>query len=187
MKIESFQQYASHFSSQKLELLEKNEQSKKHRAKISLLVANGRGVMARLALVFSRRGVSILSIHTSTTFDQKYSNVLIRTADLERDKLKQVVKSLRNLIEVIDVQLWDETESKGMSGGETEEEICFLKIEVSSNDKPTVCGIIASSKARIIDFDDLSIKIKVNKAHPEFQTLSKVLSLYGQVSEICPK
>ncbi|MDB9787129.1 ACT domain-containing protein, partial [Bacteriovoracaceae bacterium] len=178
MKPDNFQRYKQYFSTKKLDLLEQTEKAKQNNATISLLVANGRGVMARLALVFSRRGVSILSIHTSTTLDQRFSNVLIRTADVERETLKHVVKSMINLIDVIDATLWDDTPSK-------KEDICFLKIFVNNNDKPTICGILAAStQAQIVDFSDNYISIKVNKEHPEYQTLFQILSLYGEVIEL---
>ncbi|MGC9155439.1 MAG: acetolactate synthase small subunit [Ferrimicrobium sp.] len=69
---------------------------------LSVLVENRAGVLARVALLFSRRGFNIYSLAVAPTDDERFSRLTI-VVDVETVPLEQITKQLHKLINVIKI------------------------------------------------------------------------------------
>ncbi|MHB1732609.1 acetolactate synthase small subunit [Ferrimicrobium acidiphilum] len=69
---------------------------------LSVLVENRAGVLARVALLFSRRGYNIYSLAVAPTDDERFSRLTI-VVDVETVPLEQITKQLHKLINVIKI------------------------------------------------------------------------------------
>ena len=85
-------------------------------------VENKPGVLARVAGLFSRRGFNIHSLAVAPTDDERFSRITF-TVDVEGTPLDQVVKQLDKLVNVVDIQQLDPSES-------IERELILIAVEV---------------------------------------------------------
>ncbi len=69
---------------------------------LSVLVENRAGVLARVSLLFSRRGYNIYSLAVAPTDDERFSRLTI-VVDVEAVPLEQITKQLHKLINVIKI------------------------------------------------------------------------------------
>ncbi|MHB8190307.1 MAG: acetolactate synthase small subunit [Ferrimicrobium sp.] len=69
---------------------------------LSVLVENRSGVLARIALMFARRGFNIYSLAVAPTDDERFSRITI-VVDVETAPLEQITKQLHKLINVIKI------------------------------------------------------------------------------------
>jgi len=69
---------------------------------LSVLVENRSGVLARIALLFSRRGFNIYSLAVAPTDDVRFSRITL-VVDVETAPLEQITKQLHKLVNVIKI------------------------------------------------------------------------------------
>jgi acetolactate synthase-1/3 small subunit len=69
---------------------------------LSVLVENRPGVLARVALLFSRRGYNIFSLAAAPTDDERFSRLTL-VVDVESAPLEQITKQLHKLVNVIKI------------------------------------------------------------------------------------
>ena len=74
---------------------------------IRLTVVDTPGVLLRIVLIFTRRGLNIDTIETST-LENKYSQITIQAA-VEKNVFEHILKKLTGLIDVIDCECIEST------------------------------------------------------------------------------
>lgn len=119
---------------------------------ISVLVENNFGVLARVAGMFSGRGVNIDTLNVGPTRDPHFSRI---TATVKGDtkQLDQCIKQLNKLIEVIDVE--DLAEGQFVA-----RELIILRVLVGKN-RSEIIQICDIYKAKIVDVspDNLIVEL----------------------------
>ncbi|MDR2999898.1 MAG: acetolactate synthase small subunit [Fibromonadaceae bacterium] len=120
---------------------------------ISILVSNKPAALARIALVFSRRGYNIDSLVVSPTIDHSVSRMNI-VARGNPEILAQIIQQLEKLIDVI--QAKDHT-----SQNVVEKELALLKVRCKSEERTELLQICDHFKAITIDMTESSMIIQV--------------------------
>ncbi|ACU54468.1 acetolactate synthase, small subunit [Acidimicrobium ferrooxidans DSM 10331] len=77
---------------------------------LSVLVENKAGVLARVALLFSRRGFNIYSLAVAPTDDERFSRITM-VVDVETAPLEQITKQLHKLINVLKITELDPSDA----------------------------------------------------------------------------
>lgn len=152
---------------------EAKETSDFHR--ISLYVKNEPGVLARVAMVFSRRGYNIESLVVSAAAKSGYSRMTI-TSSGDRTILEQMIKQLAKLIDV--VHAIDHT---GDAAYETE--IALIKLQSSSEERHEILQIVEHFGAKVVDFTRDSLVIRVYGSSEKLDAIRDLLAKFN-ISEL---
>ncbi len=120
---------------------------------ISVLVENKFGVLTRIAGMFSGRGFNIDTLNVGPTLDPSTSRmtIVVRGDDTV---LEQVTKQLNKLIDVIDIQDFQEDEY-------VDRELLLMRVHVSSKTRADVMQICDIFRAKIIDVQHKNVSIEV--------------------------
>ena len=78
--------------------------------RLSVLVENKAGVLARVANLFARRGYNIFSLAVAPTDDERFSRITI-VVDVESAPLEQIIKQLDKLVNVVKISELDPAHS----------------------------------------------------------------------------
>lgn len=133
------------------------EDSKK-KYTIVLLSTNRPGVLVRIALVFSRINFNIESLNVSSLKDENYSKLTI-TAEGHQKDIKQIVKQLKSLVDVLDAYIHN-------SENAVERNLALIKIEIEE-ERTDLIQIVEHFKAKIIDMTNKSLIIQI--CHDEYR------------------
>jgi acetolactate synthase-1/3 small subunit len=120
---------------------------------ISVLVENKFGVLTRIAGMFSGRGFNIDTLNVGPTLDPLTSRmtIVVRGDDTV---LEQVTKQLNKLVDVIDIQDFQDDEY-------VDRELLLLRVHVSSKTRADVMQICDIFRAKIIDVQHKNVSIEV--------------------------
>jgi acetolactate synthase-1/3 small subunit len=143
--------------------------------RISLYVKNEPGVLARVAMVFSRRGYNIESLVVSAAAKSGYSRMTI-TSSGDRAILEQMIKQLAKLIDV--VHAIDHT---GDAAYETE--IALIKLQSSSEERHEILQIVEHFGAKVVDFTRDSLVIRVYGSSEKLDAIRDLLAKFN-ISEL---
>src|SRR3954465_11917003 len=110
---------------------------------ISILVENKFGVLTRVAGLFSGRGYNIDSLNVAPTQDPTTSRMTIVTRGDEAT-LEQIIKQLKKLVDVIEVQDFREGES-------VEREMVLGKVNVDAKTRAEVMQVTPIFRSKIFD------------------------------------
>jgi acetolactate synthase-1/3 small subunit len=125
---------------------------------LSVYVANKPGVLARIALVFARRGFNIDSLVVSSSMDGNFSRMTI-TAIGDRTGLQQIIEAVKKLIDVIHCA--DHTGENVVV-----KELGLIKIAAGPGTRTEVLEIADHFKAKTVDMTDKSM-ILMTTGDPE--------------------
>ena len=143
--------------------------------RISLFVKNEPGVLARVAMVFSRRGYNIESLVVSAAAREGYSRMTI-TSSGDPDTLEQMIKQLAKLIDV--VHAIDHT---GDAAYETE--IALIKLRCDSDERREILQIVEHFGAKVVDFARDSLVIRIYGSSEKLDAIRDLLAKF-QINEI---
>jgi acetolactate synthase-1/3 small subunit len=143
--------------------------------RISLYVKNEPGVLARVAMVFSRRGYNIESLVVSAAAKSGYSRMTI-TSSGDPAILEQMIKQLAKLIDV--VHAIDHT---GDAAFETE--IALIKLKCGSDERREILQIVEHFGAKVVDFAPESLVVRVYGSSEKLDALRDLLAKF-QIVEI---
>jgi acetolactate synthase-1/3 small subunit len=120
---------------------------------LSVLVENKFGVLTRIAGMFSGRGFNIDTLNVGPTLDPATSRmtIVVRGDD---SVLEQVTKQLRKLIDVIELQDFNENES-------VDRELVLLRVSVNPQSRAEVMQLCDIFRAKIIDVQRNNISIEI--------------------------
>ncbi len=143
--------------------------------RISLFVKNEPGVLARVAMVFSRRGYNIESLVVSTAAREGYSRMTI-TSSGDPETLEQMIKQLAKLVDV--VHAIDHT---GDAAYETE--IALIKLRCSSDERHEILQIVEHFGAKVVDFARDSLMIRIYGSSEKLDAIRDLLGKF-EIAEI---
>jgi len=120
---------------------------------ISVLVENRSGVLTRIAGMFSGRGFNIDTLNVGPTLDQTASRmtIVVRGDDTV---LEQVTKQLKKLIDVIEVQDFQDGQS-------VDRELVLMRVNADASTRSEVMQICDIFRAKIVDVQASNVAIEV--------------------------
>ena len=135
-------------------------------------VENKPGVLARVAGLFSRRGFNIHSLAVAPTDDERFSRITF-TVDVEGTPLDQVVQQLDKLVNVVDIQQLDPSES-------IERELILIAVEVGDRRKELM-EIVDDHRAQVLSEGDDTIMLSWSARPARLDELEERLRPFGIV------
>ncbi len=140
---------------------------------ISCLVRDRPGVLARLSLVFARRGYNIESLVVSPGARGGFSRMTIVCTGAP-EILEQIIKQLLKLIDV--VQAIDHTGQAVIAT-----EIALVKISCGSSDRSEILQIAEHYHAKVVDFGTESLILRVYGDSDKLDTFVELLRPFNIV------
>jgi acetolactate synthase-1/3 small subunit len=146
------------------------------RHRISVLVENKFGVLARIATLFAARGFNIDSLAVGETEDPAISRMTIVVKG-DDDILEQVTKQLNKLVDVIKVNDFNDV-------GYVERGLALLKINVTKSNRAEIMQMVDVFRAKIIDVSQDSIIAEITGDEEKIDAFVKMIMPYG-IKEMC--
>lgn len=138
---------------------------------ISILVENKFGVLARVAGMFSGRGFNIDSLNVGPTLDDTSSRMTIVVRGDDK-VLEQVTKQLDKLVDVIDVQDFQDEEY-------VDRELMLLRVTADSKSRAEVMQICDIFRAKIIDVQSDTLAIEVTGTEGKITKFLALMQRFG--------
>ena len=123
---------------------------------LAVLVENRFGVLARIAGLFSRRGLNIFSLAVAPTDDATLSRIII-VVDVHNTDVAQITKQLDKLVNVLEI-----TELQPATSIERE----LMLARVIGADPEAVEQLLTQYGGSIVDSNDKEIIVSLH-AHPD--------------------
>ena len=139
---------------------------------ITALVENKFGVLARIAGLFSGRGFNIETLNVGPTHDPVVSRMTIVVKGDDRT-LDQVIKQLRKLVDVIEVQDFREGEF-------VDRELVLLKVKVASaNTRAEIIQCCSIFRGKIVDLQRKSLTIEITGDDAKISKFIELMESFG--------
>jgi acetolactate synthase I/III small subunit len=138
---------------------------------LSVLVENKPGVLARVAMLFSRRGFNIDSLAVGPTEHPEISRMTIVVA-VEDLPLEQVTKQLNKLVNVIKIVELDPAQS-------VQRELLLVKVRADQAVRSGVLETAELFRAKIVDVSPESVTIEATGTADKLAALTTMLEPYG--------
>jgi acetolactate synthase I/III small subunit len=140
---------------------------------LSVLVENKPGVLARIALMFARRGYNIHSLAVGPTEDERVSRLTI-VVGTEAVQLEQIVKQLNKLVNVLKItELGDEA---------VERELQLVKVVADAGSRTQIIELAGVFRAKVVDVAHDTITIEAAGNPRKLEAMLDLLSRSGSVS-----
>jgi acetolactate synthase I/III small subunit len=137
---------------------------------LSVLVQNRPGVLARIALMFSRRGYNIHSLAVGPTEDEEISRLTI-VVGTEAVQLEQIVKQLNKLVQVLKItELGDDA---------VERELQLVKVAADPVTRSQIIELADVFRAKIVDVAHDSITIEAAGNPRKLEAMLDLLQPFG--------
>jgi len=138
---------------------------------LSVLVENKPGVLARVAMLFSRRGFNIESLAVGPTEDAKVSRMTI-VVNVEDSPLEQVTKQLNKLVNVLKIVELDGEAS-------VQRELLLVKVRADAATRSGVLETAQLFRARVVDVATDAVIIEATGTRDKLEALVHVLEPFG--------
>jgi acetolactate synthase-1/3 small subunit len=138
---------------------------------LSVLVENRPGVLARVAMLFARRGFNIDSLAVGETEDPLVSRMTM-IVSVEGKPLEQVTKQLQKLINVLRV-VELAVEDK------IERELALIKVGVGAGKRAEVLEIAEIFRAKVVDVDADALTLEITGSPDKVSALEDLVAPYG--------
>ncbi len=138
---------------------------------LSVLVENKPGVLARVAMLFSRRGFNIESLAVGPTEDAKVSRMTI-VVNVEDSPLEQVTKQLNKLVNVLKIVELDGEAS-------VQRELLLVKVRADAATRSAVLETAQLFRARVVDVATDAVIIEATGTRDKLEALAHVLEPFG--------
>jgi acetolactate synthase-1/3 small subunit len=142
---------------------------------LSVVVENKTGVLARVAMLFSRRGYNIFSLAVAPTDDDRFSRLTI-VVDVDTAPLEQITKQLHKLVNVIRISEIDPSEA-------VECELLLATVRADAANRAQVIELVNLFDGRIVDVGSSKLTVMVGASPQSLDNFEALLSEYG-ISEI---
>jgi acetolactate synthase-1/3 small subunit len=143
---------------------------------LSVYVANKPGVLARIALVFARRGFNIDSLVVSSSMDGAFSRMTI-TSTGEADGLDQILHALNKLVDVL--HCVDHTGEDVVV-----KELCLIKLAIGPEARGEVLQIVDHFGAKTVDLTEKSLIIMATGNSDKLDALVRLLRKFRTVEMV---
>ncbi len=138
---------------------------------LSVLVENKFGVLTRVTSLFSGRGFNIDTLNVAPTSDAKTSRMTIVVVGDDK-VLDQVVKQLYRLVEVIDIQDFQEDEF-------VDRELVMMKVKVDKNSRAEIMQICDIFRAKIVDVQPKNVSIEITGDEGKISKFIQLMKNFG--------
>ena len=138
---------------------------------ISVLVENKFGVLTRIAALFSGRGFNIDTLNVAPTHEPSLSRMTLVTRG-DDATLEQVVKQLKKLVNVIQVQDYREQEY-------IDRELVLVRVRADSQSRSEVMQITDIFRAKIVDVQPASLTIEITGAEAKVEKFIELMNGFG--------
>jgi len=138
---------------------------------ISILVENKFGVLTRVAGLFSGRGYNIDTLNVAPTHDDGTSRMTIVTRGNDAT-VEQIIKQLKKLIDVIEVQDFREGEF-------VDRELVLVKVGVDSESRAEVMQITDIFRAKIVDVQPKSLTVEITGNESKVEKFLHLMATFG--------
>jgi acetolactate synthase I/III small subunit len=138
---------------------------------ISVLVENKFGVLTRVAGLFSGRGYNIDSLNVAPTHDAGTSRMTVVTRG-DDATLEQIVKQLKKLVDVIEVQDFRE-------GEYVDRELVLVKVNVDSKSRAEVMQITDIFRAKIVDVQAQTLTVEITGDESKNDKFLSLMTAFG--------
>jgi len=136
-----------------------------------MLVENEPGVTSRVTGLFASRGYNIETICGAPTANPEMSRITITTRT-HPEKLEQIIKQLRRLINVIKVR--DMTGEKAVK-----REMAIICIQAIPENRQEIARIIETFRARIVDTGATHYIIEISGRQEKIEAMMRLLEPMG--------
>jgi acetolactate synthase I/III small subunit len=137
---------------------------------LSVLVENKPGVLARIALMFARRGYNIHSLAVGPTEDERVSRLTI-VVGTEAVQLEQIVKQLNKLVNVLKItELGDEA---------VERELQLVKVVADAGSRTQIIELAGVFRAKVVDVAHDTITIEAAGNPRKLEAMLDLLQPFG--------
>jgi len=138
---------------------------------LSVLVENKFGVLTRVTSLFSGRGFNIDTLNVAPTSDSKTSRMTIVVVGDDK-VLDQVVKQLYRLVEVIEIQDFQEDEF-------VDRELVMMKVTVDKNSRAEIMQICDIFRAKIVDVQPKNVSIEITGDEGKISKFIELMKNFG--------
>ena len=142
---------------------------------ISLLVDNRPGVIARVAVLFTRRGFNIESFVGAPTGYDGLSRLTIVVKGDDR-QIENITKQLNKLVDIIKVSDFSPHET-------VERELAIIKVEIPEEKRPEVIQIVEVFRGKIVDVGTRTLTLEITGDEEKINAMVTLLKSY-KVKEI---
>ena len=138
---------------------------------ISILVENKFGVLTRIAGLFSGRGYNIDTLNVAPTQDADTSRMTVVTRG-DDATLEQIVKQLKKLVDIIEVQDFRE-------GEYVDRELVLVRVSVDSKSRAEVMQITDIFRAKIVDVQPKSLTVEITGNESKVEKFLGLMTSFG--------
>ena len=138
---------------------------------LSVLVEDTPGVLARVAILFSRRGFNIESLAVGPTEVPQVSRMTI-VVNVEGAALEQVTKQLNKLINVLKIVELDPDAS-------VQREILLVKVKADLETRSHILETVQLFRAKVVDVASDAVTIEATGNGDKLAALLRVLEPFG--------
>lgn len=163
----------SHTPELKLDDLEVSSGLTGRKHLLSLMVENRPGVLARIALLFSRRGFNIDTLAVGPTDDPDISRVTL-TVDGAVHPIDQVTKQLHKLVNVIKIRDMEPEAT-------VSREMAMFKVNASVENRGEIIEFSQIFRAQIVDVSRRTMTIEVTGTADKIDAFERMVRPHGLV------
>jgi len=138
---------------------------------LSVLVENKPGVLARIAVLFARRGFNIDSLAVGPTEHPQISRMTI-VVNVDEQPLEQVTKQLNKLVNVLKIVELDPAQS-------VQRELLLVKVKADAESRSHVLETVQLFRAHVVDVAPEAVTIEATGSSEKLNALLKVLEPFG--------
>lgn len=138
---------------------------------LSVLVEDKPGVLARVAILFARRGFNIESLAVGPTEVPEVSRMTI-VVNVEKSPLEQVTKQLNKLINVLKIVELDPETS-------VQREIMLVKVKADLQTRSHILETVTLFRAKVVDVATDAVTIEATGNNEKLTALLRVLEPFG--------
>jgi acetolactate synthase-1/3 small subunit len=157
----------------KLEDLEASSGLTGRKHLLSLMVENRPGVLARIALLFSRRGFNIDTLAVGPTDDPDTSRVTL-TVDGAVNPIDQVTKQLHKLVNVIKIRDMEPQAT-------VSREMALFKVNAAIENRAEIMEFSEIFRAQIVDVSRRALTIEVTGTADKINAFERMVRPHGLI------
>ena len=140
---------------------------------LSLMVENRPGVLARIALLFSRRGFNIDTLAVGPTDDPDVSRITL-TVDGAVHPIDQVTKQLHKLVNVIKIRDMEPAST-------VSREMALFKVSATVENRAEIMEFSEIFRAQIVDVTRRSLTIQVTGTDDKIDAFERMVRPHGLI------
>ena len=143
---------------------------------LTLLVENKPGVLARIALLFARRGFNIETLAVGPTDNPALSRMTL-TLDGALHPIDQVTKQLHKLVNVIKIRDLEPDETVAR-------ELALFKVSADGESRAQIMQFAEIFRGRVIDVSKRSVTVEVTGTDDKIEAFERMIRPFGLIEMV---